>query len=130
MSATVMLVEDDKDIRELLADLLRDEGYTVAVAANGAVALEALRAEAKPHVDVILLDLMMPVMDGTEFRSIQLADPRIATIPVILFTADGNADQQAEVLSAAAAIPKPIRIADLVQQIARVCGGQPAEAVR
>jgi CheY-like chemotaxis protein len=117
----VLLVEDDRDIRELLADLLRDEGYVVVEAANGAVALEALRADPSPRIDVILLDLMMPVMDGVEFRSVQLADPRFALIPVILFTADAKPEHKAELLSAADVIPKPIRIEELVSRIAKVC---------
>jgi CheY-like chemotaxis protein len=117
----ILLVEDDVDIRELLADLLRDEGYVVAEAANGAIALDALRADRRPRFDVILLDLMMPVMDGVEFRSFQLADARLAHIPVILFTADAQPEHKAELLSAADTIPKPIRIDDLVSRIARVC---------
>jgi CheY-like chemotaxis protein len=117
----VLLVEDDKDIRELLADLLRDEGYVVVEAANGAVALDALRAYQHPRIDVILLDLMMPVMDGIEFRGLQLADPRFALIPVILFTADAKPEHKAELLSAADIIPKPVRIEELVSRIARVC---------
>jgi CheY-like chemotaxis protein len=116
-------VEDDADIRELLADLLRDEGYVVVEAPNGAVALEALRLQPQAPFDVILLDLMMPVMDGVEFRGFQLADPRFARIPVILFTADAKPEHMAELLSAADIIPKPIRIADLVSRIAKVCAG-------
>ena len=83
----VMVIDDDDDIRETLAGLLEDEGYAVAAFASGQDALVALRAGTAPRV--ILLDLMMPVMDGAEFRREQLADPRLADIPVILVTAAG-----------------------------------------
>ena len=83
----VMVVDDDDDIRETLRGLLEDEGYQVAAHATGPGALGALKAGEAP--EVILLDLMMPVMDGAEFRRAQLADPALAPIPVILITAAG-----------------------------------------
>src|SRR5204862_4129108 len=83
----VMVVDDDDDIRETLAGLLEDEGYEVAAFPTGRDALDALQGGMAPRV--ILLDLMMPVMDGAEFRRAQLADPALASIPVILITAAG-----------------------------------------
>src|SRR5437773_4779807 len=83
----VMVVDDDADIRETLAGLIEDEGYAVAAFPTGQEALLALKQGLGPRV--ILLDLMMPVMDGSEFRHEQLADPSLADIPVILITAAG-----------------------------------------
>lgn len=83
--ARLLLVEDDVDIRETLSDALGWEGYTVEVAAHGRAALDWLAKGT--HVDVILLDLMMPVMNGWEFRRAQLADPALANIPVVVLSA-------------------------------------------
>ena len=63
----ILVVDDDRDIRESLRELLAEAGYAVAVAENGRVALERLRAGLRPGV--ILLDLMMPIMDGMTFRA-------------------------------------------------------------
>src|SRR5687768_7389253 len=86
---TVLLVEDDSDIRETVGEVLGDHGYRVVTAGHGADALAQLRDGARP--DVILLDLMMPVMDGAAFRSEQKADPELAAIPVIVMTALASA---------------------------------------
>src|ERR1043165_9927085 len=81
----VLIVEDDEDLREMMAQLLTLEGYQAAAVANGREALEYLHDSEKPHV--ILLDLMMPVMDGWEFRRKQQADPSLAPVPVIVLSA-------------------------------------------
>lgn len=122
MSTTrrILLVDDDRDIREILSDILEDEGYDVAQAMNGAVALTLLHEQPPPCV--ILLDLMMPVMDGTEFRQRQLADPELSRIPVVLFTADGSAAQQRRELAGVAGVMiKPVGIADLMAVLLRIC---------
>jgi CheY-like chemotaxis protein len=82
----VMVVDDDDEIRDALGSLLELEGYEVMSASNGREALELLEAK-KP--DVILLDLMMPVMDGWTFRASQKSDPRFADVPVVVLTAAG-----------------------------------------
>jgi CheY-like chemotaxis protein len=114
----VMVVDDDDDIRETLASLLEDEGYTVATAPTGLAAIEALRAGARPRM--ILLDLMMPVMDGTEFRREQLADPALAHIPVVLITAAGlervTRSQFSDILR------KPLKIDRVLEVVATYCG--------
>ena len=74
---SVLVVEDDIDIREALTGLLSEEGYAVSACANGLEALKHLRAGR--HADVILLDLMMPVMDGWQFRVLQKRDPELAS---------------------------------------------------
>jgi CheY-like chemotaxis protein len=83
--SSVLVVEDDDDLRATVADLLRDEGVEVAEVANGAEALGWMHAHGRPTV--ILLDLMMPKMDGMQFRRAQLAEPDLATVPVVLMTA-------------------------------------------
>src|SRR5512138_1556906 len=85
-SPRVLIVEDDVDIRETLAELLATAGYDTAQAANGRDGLDQAR-RAPP--DLIVLDLMMPVMDGWQFRSAQRGDPALAPIPVIVISASG-----------------------------------------
>lgn len=113
MRGRILVVEDDEDILENLRLFLEGEGYRVDVALNGRAALEIL-ARADPLPSVILLDLMMPVMNGAAFHHAQLADPRIAPVPVILMTADGNATRKAKDMGVAGAIGKPFGIEDLL----------------
>jgi len=89
----ILLVEDDQSSAEAMRDLLELSGHTVDWSRNGREALERLRSEA--GYCVILLDVMMPVMNGYEFRDEQLKDPRLASIPVIVLTADGRAREKA-----------------------------------
>jgi CheY-like chemotaxis protein len=113
-SRDVLLVEDDDDFREGLADILRSEGYTVRCAANGLEALEYLQhAEQAPKV--ILLDLMMPVMNGWDFRTRMLAEASLAEIPVILLS--GAHDFRATTLQAVGALNKPVDMAQLLRMI-------------
>src|SRR5450755_3211947 len=84
---TVMVVDDDLGCREVLTEFLRIWGYDVEVAANGKEALEKLHTVGQPPPSVILLDLMMPVMGGREFRQEQLRDPLLAKIPVVIVSA-------------------------------------------
>jgi len=83
----VLLVEDELAIREALAGTLRERGVDVEVAANGIEALDLLQRGLRPAA--ILLDLMMPGMDGWDFRQRQLGDPRLAAIPTIVVTSAG-----------------------------------------
>jgi CheY-like chemotaxis protein len=85
----VMIVDDDPDIRETLRGILEEEGLQAIEAAHGQEALDLLRgASSLPHM--ILLDLGMPVMNGMVFREQQLADPRLAEIPVVIISAGGT----------------------------------------
>jgi CheY-like chemotaxis protein len=84
---TVLVVDDDPEIRAALAELLETEGYEVVLAANGAAAMAHLRRGLRPCL--ILLDLMMPVMDGWDFRAEQRCDPELQDIPVAIITAAG-----------------------------------------
>src|SRR5262245_34872901 len=98
-SSRVLIVDDDYDIRATLHEILSDEGYDVASSANGFEALQALRSGTAPCL--ILLDLMMPVMDGWQFRAQQLSDPTLASIPVVVLSADAGVAQKSRALNAA-----------------------------
>jgi CheY-like chemotaxis protein len=109
-----MIVEDDRDTREMLERFLELEGFDVRSAANGEAALQVLRAERRPSV--ILLDLMMPVMNGWQFREAQQKDPALSAIPVVVVTAAGpRADIPA--ISADGWVPKPIDFERLLDTI-------------
>jgi CheY-like chemotaxis protein len=79
-----MVVDDDEAIRRTIAEVLSEEGYAVKEAANGREALDLLRAGTRPCL--LLLDLMMPVLDGWGFRQEQERDPEIASVPVVIVT--------------------------------------------
>jgi CheY-like chemotaxis protein len=85
-----MVVEDDQDVRTSLVQALEDEGYAVSAAENGQEALTLLRAATEILPRLILLDLMMPVLDGQGFLAEQSRDARLAQIPVLVLTASGN----------------------------------------
>jgi CheY-like chemotaxis protein len=108
----VLLVEDDLDIAEAILDVLMDEGYEVAHATNGLEALDLLRSEPRPSV--ILLDLMMPEMDGPHFREAQLSDPRLSEIPVVVMSADRMIEEKAHQLGVSDFLTKPLQPQDLV----------------
>src|SRR5579863_6011707 len=85
MQPYLLVIEDDQDVRDTLCDVLRDDGYEVVSAANGQEALTYLNSHPPPSM--ILLDLMMPVMTGSEFRARQIADPALAKITTVVLTA-------------------------------------------
>jgi CheY-like chemotaxis protein len=116
--AAVLLIEDDHAILESLSEVLAEEGYRVSTARNGAQALAQLGAVAPP--DVILLDLMMPGMDGYEFRRHQLANPSLATIPTLVLTA-GAVDARLRALNVQGWLKKPINLEALFAALARHC---------
>jgi len=113
----VLIVEDDADLREMMAQLLTIEGFNASTVANGREALEYLSHGSKP--DVILLDLMMPVMDGWEFRRQQQADPSLAGVPVIVLSALDQS--RAGDVDAAAFLKKPLDFDRLVQLVRHYC---------
>jgi signal transduction histidine kinase len=113
---TLLVVEDDPDIREALDGLLSTEGFRVAGCSNGREALNWLRASPKP--DLILLDLMMPVMDGWQFRVAQKKDPELAAIPVLALSADTTA--KAVAIDAEAYLKKPVDYDTLIDTIDRL----------
>lgn len=106
---SVLIVEDDLDIRENLAEFVMSEGYAVQTAADGREALDLLRA-ATVLPQVILLDLRMPRMDGFKFREEQEKDARLAAIPVLLMTADAQIESEKYRIGAMGYVKKPIDI--------------------
>jgi CheY-like chemotaxis protein len=110
MSKSILIVDDDADIRGVLSEFLEYEGYSVATAAHGREALGFLRTHARPSV--VLLDLMMPTMDGFQFREEQKRDPAIASIPVIVMTARGALESGA--IDVAQVLPKPLELERLM----------------
>lgn len=116
----VLLVEDDIDVREAIVEILEDHDYQVRGVSNGAEALQVLRAKGVVPC-VILLDIMMPVMDGTEFRDRQLADPELRSIPVIVLSAQGNARAVAANMKATTFLPKPVDMDALLGAVATYC---------
>lgn len=119
MSFDILLVEDDKDLSEALGQLIQDEGYSVNIVNNGKEALDYLGTH-NPLPRVILLDIMMPVMDGIEFRAKQRQDSRIAAIPVIVISAGDLSPQKTQGLGAVDCLRKPLnldRLFELVKQI-------------
>lgn len=123
---TVLVVDDDDDIRDSIREVLSDEGFAVALCADGFEALSYLRGNARPCV--ILLDLRMPRCDGTSFRMEQLKDPAIADIPVVLLSADTGVDQKGKALSVAAFLRKPVKLDTLLDTVARHCPCSPPGA--
>jgi CheY-like chemotaxis protein len=117
----VLVVEDDRDIRESVVEILTDEGYDVSAAGDGRQALDLLETAA-PRPNLILLDLMMPVMNGFQFREEQLKRPELAAIPVLVVTADVNARAKAEALGAAGFVQKPLKIQPLLDIIEELVG--------
>jgi CheY-like chemotaxis protein len=120
LPGVVLVVEDEPDARTALAMLLEMEGFTVAAAANGRDALELLRR--RPPPCVILLDLMMPVMDGWRFRELQLADPGLASIPVVVVTAADLTQYSAHAFDDLPVLIKPVEPDRLVACVREHCG--------
>jgi signal transduction histidine kinase len=112
----LLLVEDDGELRSSLAELLRSDGYEVVGAANGSEALEYLKQAPAP--DLILLDLMMPVKDGWQFRIEQKRDPNISAIPVLAISADDT--PKAVAIDAEMYLKKPFQYTTLLDAIRRV----------
>jgi CheY-like chemotaxis protein len=108
---SVLVIDDDDDIRETLSEVLQEVGYSVACASQGAEALELLR-ELRPRV--ILLDLNMPIMSGTEFRAAQRLDPVLSRIPTIVMTAIDRRPGPIMDIPAEEVLAKPFRLPALL----------------
>jgi len=112
----ILVVEDDRQILAIISLLLEDEGYEIVTASDGRQALARLREGPSP--DLIILDLMLPALDGWEFRTIQRADPNLAGIPVLAVSADSSA--KAEAIDAAAFLPKPFGADELLARVHKI----------
>ena len=119
-SRDVLVVEDDTDLRESLSEALRDHGFAVTPAINGQEALDLLRAGVKPSV--ILLDLMMPGVNGWELRDALRHDPALARIPQLVISAYVDESEQAVLaLPPDDCIRKPFHLRVLIDAIERHC---------
>jgi CheY-like chemotaxis protein len=115
---TVLVIDDDPGIRLLMTSFLKLEGFESIAAANGKEALAYLRDGGA--VNVILLDLKMPVMDGWAFRREQRCDPAFADIPVVVLS--GADAERVPELAAAAWFDKPVSVPQVISVIRRLCG--------
>jgi CheY-like chemotaxis protein len=116
---SILVVDDDPDVRASLTEVLSDEGYRVTGVSNGREALEVLRKATRPSL--ILLDMMMPDMDGWRFRVEQQKRPELASIPVVLLSGHGNVRDAALALGAADYLRKPLSIENLLEIAERYC---------
>ncbi len=112
----VLVVDDDPDILEAICDILEAEGYEVERARHGEEALERIAAR---QPAVILLDLMMPVMDGVAFAQALRLRPAVRDVPIVVISADGN-PQRAAAVGAAGYLAKPFDIEALLSQVAGI----------
>jgi len=113
----VLVIDDDRLLRGILAEALADDGYDVETAENGLRALDVLNRWAP---DLILLDLMMPVMDGPSFRARQLSLDGLSEVPVLILSAARDAPEQSERLGAQGCIAKPFDLGVVLDTIARL----------
>jgi CheY-like chemotaxis protein len=118
----VLVVEDDLDVRQAIAEVLEDNAYHPVEVSNGLEAIETLRAcgtGRKPCL--ILLDIMMPVMDGREFLLRQRQDPDMSDIPVVVLSAHASLDEPSPDLQADGYLRKPVRAETLLSAVRRLC---------
>ena len=117
MVKRILVVEDDTSIRELLVELLESEGYAVTWAINGLEGLRQLQTQDSPNL--ILIDLMMPVMDGYSFRTEQLKNDKWATIPTVVMSAEANAKEKMKNFNITAFLSKPVELDTILKTVAR-----------
>ena len=117
---TVLVVDDDPDTLDVIATVVEEAGYDVMRAANGREALRRLH-ESRGRCDLILLDLMMPVMNGWAFRHRQRDTPAFARIPVFLMSAGAHLSVVREELQASGCVAKPVDVAEILEVVKRQC---------
>jgi CheY-like chemotaxis protein len=122
----IQIIDDDEDVRDVMGVILRAEGHEVTVAADGLEALAWLRAGGRPQV--ILLDMMMPRLDGEGFLRALMDDPSLSSIPVIVESGHAAARQRAKDLGAADCLVKPIELSDLLRAIRSAAADAEARA--
>lgn len=125
---SVLIVDDDAGVRELLTVALRADGYEVACVGDGREALLHLRS----HADtcIVLLDLMLPAMDGTHFRTSQLHDRSLAWIPVILMSGAPDAERRAREMAVRRLVRKPLDLDEVKLALSAIgcCQARPRRA--
>ena len=119
---TILLVEDDSETRALMCTWLHEEGYRVRSARNGREALTMLHIEIP---SAMVVDLMMPVMDGAELRRHQQEMPEAACVPFILLSGEQNVERIARELNIADVVAKPFDAEQLSRIIALRCQREP-----
>ena len=124
--ARILIADDDADLRESLRLLLELHGHSVSEARNGREALHELDSTALPCV--IVLDLMMPVMDGWQFRKAQLQNPALASIPVLVISAVPSHMQRPAELGVRRVFAKPFDYDELLTEVELLCPGAGARA--
>ena len=122
---TLMIVDDDSDLRDILSDIMTAQGYKVAAFGDARKALAALEGGEKPFL--ILLDLMMPGMSGWEFRAAQLSDPVLALIPVAVLTAASSLTDSGRTLSNVETLRKPFALDTALTLVGRYANLEPLE---
>ncbi len=112
----ILIIEDDRDILEVLTDLLESEGYAVSSANNGLEAIMVLEsAKYLPHL--MLVDLMMPIMNGFQFRDFQKNDSRFNHIPVVFMSADGHNEARRDLIGSLMFMKKPLALDEVLDTI-------------
>jgi CheY-like chemotaxis protein len=115
----VLIIDDEADVRELFRDILQGAGFEAVAAESGAAGLEILQSD--PRIRVVLLDLLMPEMDGWRFRHHQLSQPRYAAIPTVIVTGAPLGGAAHEQLQAADYLSKPVTRERLIGTVAKYC---------
>jgi CheY-like chemotaxis protein len=123
----VLVVDDDPDILEALSEILEAEGFEIRRARNGKEALERLSPEPP---QLILLDLMMPIMDGWEFAQRMKQLPDVSHLPIIVLSADRNVSNKATGIGAVGYLAKPFELNDLLDMVRRALDARPPGAGR
>lgn len=113
---TILVVEDDDDIRSVILDLLESEGYYTMAATNGKEALDILNKSPKPCL--VLLDMMMPIMNGREFLDIVMKDSMLAPLPVLIVSAIADASNSK---GSVGFLKKPIDIDVILEVVGQYC---------
>jgi CheY-like chemotaxis protein len=121
---SVLIIDDDPEVREAVREVLEEQGLRVLCASSGREALQILRAESEPCL--ILLDLLMPIMSGWQFRAVQAQDPVLARLPVVVMTATSSLEDAA--IHADGILRKPVHLDDLVAVVRRYCPRPNGEA--
>ena len=119
MTKQILVIEDDNSIRELLVELLESEGYTVTSAINGLDGLKKLEKGSLPNL--ILIDLMMPVMDGYSFRIEQLKSDIWSNIPTVVMSAEATAKEKMKNFNITAFLSKPVELETILKTVADYC---------
>lgn len=116
MTRKVLVVDDDRDIRETIAEVLEEHGFTVCTATNGQDGLDKVRT-ARP--DLVLLDLMMPVLDGAGFCTAIRSDPLLADLPIVVISAYHDVETLAREMQVSGVLAKPLELERLVAAVHR-----------